>query len=59
MADNQDNPGIRVPPPLIYLLPLNLGLLLNRRSPVPFLPRSAAAGICACGATLRCRWYCR
>ena len=45
MADNQDDPGIRVPPPLIYLLPLNLGLLLNRRSPVPFLPRSAARGL--------------
>jgi protein-S-isoprenylcysteine O-methyltransferase Ste14 len=39
MADEQDNPGIRVPPPLIYLLPLVLGLLLNRRAHVPFLPR--------------------
>ena len=29
MADHQDNPGIRVPPPLIYLLALLLGLLLN------------------------------
>jgi len=45
MADNQDDPGIRVPPPLIYLLPLILGLLLNRRAPVPFLPRSAARGL--------------
>ena len=45
MADNQDNPGIRVPPPLIYLVPLVLGLLLNRRAPVPFLPRSAARGL--------------
>jgi protein-S-isoprenylcysteine O-methyltransferase Ste14 len=45
MADNQDNPNIRVPPPLIYLLPLILGLLLNRRAPVPFLPRSAARGL--------------
>jgi hypothetical protein len=32
MADNQDNPGIRVPPPLIYLLPLILGLVLDRRA---------------------------
>jgi protein-S-isoprenylcysteine O-methyltransferase Ste14 len=44
MADNndgQDNPGIRVPPPLIYLLPLVLGLVLDRRAHVPFLPRGA------------------
>jgi len=40
MADDQrDNPGIRVPPPLIYLLPLVLGLLLDRRSHIPVLPR--------------------
>jgi protein-S-isoprenylcysteine O-methyltransferase Ste14 len=45
MANDQDDPGIRVPPPLIYLLPLILGLLLNRRAPVPFLPRGAARGI--------------
>jgi protein-S-isoprenylcysteine O-methyltransferase Ste14 len=38
MADEHDNPGIRVPPPLIYLLPLLLGLLLDRRSHLPFLP---------------------
>ncbi len=29
MSDQQDNPGIQVPPPLIYLLPLLLGLLLD------------------------------
>ncbi len=40
MTDDQDNPGIRVPSPLIYLLPLLLGLLLDRRSHLPFLPRS-------------------
>jgi protein-S-isoprenylcysteine O-methyltransferase Ste14 len=39
MTDEQDNPGIRVPPPLIYLLPLLLGLLLDRKAHVPFLPR--------------------
>ena len=39
MADDQGNPGIRVPPPLIYLLPLLLGLFLDSRSHVPFLPR--------------------
>ncbi len=40
--DEQDNPGIVVPPPLIYLGPLVLGLLLNRKVPVPFLPRRMA-----------------
>lgn len=43
--DERDNPGIRVPPPLIYVLPLILGLLLDRRSHVPFLPRNAARGL--------------
>ncbi len=42
MADEQDNPGIRVPSPLIYLLALLLGLLLDRRLHVPFLPRGVA-----------------
>ena len=42
MADEQDNPGIRVPPPLIYLLALLLGLLLNRRLHLPFLSRGVA-----------------
>ena len=42
MADNQDNPGINVPPPLIYVVPLILGLLLDRRWHVPFLPRGVA-----------------
>jgi protein-S-isoprenylcysteine O-methyltransferase Ste14 len=45
MADNQDNPGIRVPPPLIYLLPLLLGLLLDKKAHVPFLPRTTARGL--------------
>ena len=42
MADDQDNPGIRVPPPLVYLLALLLGLLLNRRLHLPFLSRGMA-----------------
>jgi protein-S-isoprenylcysteine O-methyltransferase Ste14 len=42
MADDQDNPGIRVPPPLVYLLALLLGLLLSRRLHVPFLSRGVA-----------------
>ena len=40
--DRQDNPGIWVPPPLTYLLALLLGLLLDRRAHVPFLPRGVA-----------------
>ena len=42
MANEQDNPGIRVPPPLLYLLALLLGLLLDRRAHIPFLPRGVA-----------------
>src|SRR5215213_1000995 len=42
MADEQDNPGGRVPPPLTYLLTLLLGLVLDRRLHVPFLPHGVA-----------------
>ena len=42
MSSDEDNPGIVVPPPLIYLGSLVLGLLLNRKFPVPFLPRGVA-----------------
>ena len=42
MTDNQDNPGIKVPPPLIYVVPLLLGLLLDTRKHISFLPRGAA-----------------
>jgi protein-S-isoprenylcysteine O-methyltransferase Ste14 len=45
MSDNQDNPGINVPPPLIYVVPLILGLLLDRRAHLPFLPRSATRSL--------------
>ena len=40
--DEPDKPGIRVPPPPIYLLALLLGLLLDRRMHVPFLPSGVA-----------------
>src|SRR5215210_4396901 len=43
--DGQDNPRIRVPPPPIYLLALLLGLLLDRRMHVPFLPRGVARSL--------------
>jgi protein-S-isoprenylcysteine O-methyltransferase Ste14 len=42
MADDQDNPGIRLPPPPVYLLALLLGLFLDRKAHVPFLPRGVA-----------------
>jgi protein-S-isoprenylcysteine O-methyltransferase Ste14 len=46
MTDDRDapgiNPGIKVPPPLIYLVPLVLGLLLDRRRYLSFLPRGVA-----------------
>jgi protein-S-isoprenylcysteine O-methyltransferase Ste14 len=45
MSDDQDNPGINVPPPLIYVVSLILGLLLDRRAHLPFLPRSAARSL--------------
>lgn len=38
----RDIPGLPFPPPLLYAVPLALGLLLQRRIPVPFLPRPIA-----------------
>jgi len=43
--DEQDNPGILLPPPLTNLLTLALGLLLDRRLHVPFLPRGVARAL--------------
>jgi protein-S-isoprenylcysteine O-methyltransferase Ste14 len=37
--DGRDNAGVIAPPPLIYVGPLILGLMLNRRFSIPFLPR--------------------
>lgn len=37
--DEPDAMGLGVPPPVVYLGPLIIGLLLNRKFPVPFLPR--------------------
>jgi protein-S-isoprenylcysteine O-methyltransferase Ste14 len=45
MPDEHDNPGINVPPPLIYAAPLLLGSLLDRRRHVPFLPRGARGAL--------------
>ncbi len=45
MTDERDNPGIKVPPPLIYAVPLLFGLLLDRRRHLAFLPRGARGAL--------------
>jgi protein-S-isoprenylcysteine O-methyltransferase Ste14 len=49
-----DNPGVIAPPPLIYAGPLAVGLLLNLKFPMRFLPRKAAAilGVTLIGASV-------
>src|SRR5215208_5124645 len=42
MAEEQDNPGGWLPPPLTYLLTLVLGLVLDRSLHLPFLPHRVA-----------------
>lgn len=44
-SDEQDKAGVIAPPPLIYLGTLVFGLLLNRRFPIPFLPRTIARSL--------------
>jgi hypothetical protein len=44
-SDEQDKAGIVAPPPLVYLGTLVFGLLINRRFPIPFLPRRIARGL--------------
>lgn len=41
-AGRRDTPGVIAPPPLIYLVPLGLGLLLHRWRPVGLLPERLA-----------------
>jgi protein-S-isoprenylcysteine O-methyltransferase Ste14 len=60
--DGQDNPGIKVPPPLIYVLPLILGLLLDRKAHVPLLPHGAVRSLgwpLLGGGVLLSRWFLR
>jgi protein-S-isoprenylcysteine O-methyltransferase Ste14 len=61
MPNNEpDNPGIKVPPPLIYLLPLLLGLLLGRKAHLSFLPNSVVRivgwPLICCGALIGGWW---
>ena len=44
-GDEQDKAGVLAPPPLIYLGALLFGLLLGRRFPMRFLPRTMARGL--------------
>ena len=44
-SDEQDKAGVIAPPPLIYLGALIFGLLLGRRFPISFLPRTMARGL--------------
>ena len=44
-SDEQDKAGVIAPPPLIYLVALIFGLLLGRRFPMRFLPRTMARGL--------------
>jgi protein-S-isoprenylcysteine O-methyltransferase Ste14 len=38
----QDNPGVVAPPPLIYAVPLAVGVYFNRRSPFELMPDNLA-----------------
>lgn len=40
-----DSPGVRVPPPVFYFVAFLVGLALQARFPLPFLPRAAALGV--------------
>jgi len=58
--DQPDNPGIKIPPPLIYLLPLLLGLILDRKAHLSFLPsgvvRTVGSPLIGCGALIAGWW---
>src|SRR5437899_11015120 len=54
MAANPDSSGVRFPPPLVYVVGLAAGYLLERKYPLATLPRnlSIAGGIVLCLAGL-------
>src|SRR5215208_1168859 len=56
----QGHAGVIAPPPLLYAVPLGLGLLLKRASPAPLLPRTVArllGGSLVAGATAVEAWF--
>ena len=60
--DGRRNAGVVVPPPLVYLLPLLLGLLVNRRVKASFLPPGATRPVGAplvAGGLLLGAWFLR
>jgi protein-S-isoprenylcysteine O-methyltransferase Ste14 len=62
MTDERDNPGVNVPPPLIYVAPLLLGLVLDSRRHLPFLPHGMARGLGVSllgGGTVLNAWFLR
>lgn len=42
---HNDTPGVIAPPPLIYAIPLAIGLYFDRSNPFPLMPRSFAVTI--------------
>ena len=40
-----DNAGVIAPPPLIYVIPLGIGLYVNRANPFPIMPAPFAKAI--------------
>lgn len=58
--DGRDNAGVVAPPPLIFAVPLLLGLLLKRRFPIAFLPRRMTHALgwpLVGGGTLLVGWF--
>jgi protein-S-isoprenylcysteine O-methyltransferase Ste14 len=41
-TDAPDHSGVAIPPPLLYAVPLAVGLLLHRAHPIVLMPRGAA-----------------
>ena len=60
MTDNQDNPGINVPPPPALRVPLVLGWSSKGECASPLLPRGAARGLGwphLCGGVALNGWF--
>jgi len=56
----QGHAGVIAPPPVLYAVPLGLGLLLERAIPAPLLPRTLArllGGSLVAGATAVEAWF--